>query len=162
MQYCNPCATLMGWPTSDVVLVGETCEVCAERADCNIVTRDKVLRHQLGHLAPVVQGFCPMGCGETLRLNPNGRVFCLDPRCADENAVFKILSDSETTHVIRVGNGGRTIKHPLRERVEDDLLYRCDINHEMFAHVQHLDPGVYRWVAGDWRYVDEDEHEGEE
>lgn len=151
----------MNWPTSEVRLEGQ-CDLCTERADCNIVTRDRALRHRLGGIAPVVRGFCPMGCGETLRLSPNGKVFCRGLSCPDHEAVSKILSDSETTHVIRVGGGTRTIKHPLRERVEDDLLYRCDTNNEMFAHVQHLDPGVYRYVAGDWRYIDDDDEEDDD
>lgn len=110
--------------------------------------------------APKVQGYCPMGCGETLRIAPRGEIFCGNlPGCPDPRAVEKILADSETSHVIRVDSRGWNLKHPLRERANDDLLDCHDSRMMEFVH--HLDAGTYRSVVVDgqyqWHYIDEDD-----
>ena len=107
-------------------------------------------------IAPEVQGFCPMGCGETLRIAPRGEIFCGNlPNCPDPRAVEKILADPETSHVIRVDYSGWTLKHPLRERVDNGLL-DCN-DSRMMEDVLDLGVGTYRSVVVNgrhgWHYI---------
>lgn len=72
----------------------------------------------------IIPGNCPMGCGATLRLN-RYQIECSNRNCADRDAVAKLLADSESEHVISVTEeDGFTVKHPLRERI-DDGLFAC-------------------------------------
>jgi len=96
---------------------------------------------------PNVLGWCPMGCGQTLGLHEDdGRVLCSDQTCPCPDAVNQILADQESEHQVRFDppGGGFTIRHPLRERVNDALL-DC----ELHAYCEDLDgppiaPGLYR------------------
>lgn len=69
-----------------------------------------------------VQGNCPMGCGETLFLGEEGHITCSWIKCPDPGAVDTILSTKETEHIVVITDTGFSVKHPLRERVEDDLF----------------------------------------
>jgi hypothetical protein len=89
-----------------------------------------------------VAGFCPMGCGSTLILGEGGMVGCSSPGCPRPSAVTEILSDPETAHVVAVHGDGWTAKHPLRERLGDDLLL-CDLAAAMLEGVPSP-PGRYR------------------
>jgi len=64
-----------------------------------------------------------MGCGETLILGEGGFVVCGHLDCADPEAVTMILTDRETEHRVRWdADAGFSIRHPLRERTNDELL----------------------------------------
>jgi hypothetical protein len=95
---------------------------------------------------PNVLGWCPMGCGQTLGLfEDDGRVLCSDLTCPCPDGVHQILADREHEHRVRWdADAGFSIRHPLRERVGDELL-AC----ELHAYCEDLDgppvaPGLYR------------------
>lgn len=95
-----------------------------------------------------VPGFCPMGCGETLIIGPGGRLFCGLVDCTRPTAAHEILADGETEHVVQFSRDTFTVRHPLRERL-DDALMTCQV-HE---HIAGLDGppvplGLYRAVVG--------------
>lgn len=69
-----------------------------------------------------VEGYCPMGCGHTLMVVAGeGRITCLDPNCPRPTAVHEILVQ-ETEHVVNFGENSYNLLHPLRERVDGQLL----------------------------------------
>jgi Family of unknown function (DUF6085) len=72
-----------------------------------------------------VAGWCPMGCGQTLYLGEGGSVTCAS-NCPRPSAVTEILSDPETQHIIVADEDGWQGLHPLRERLDGDLL-SCDL-----------------------------------
>ena len=99
-----------------------------------------------------LDGYCPMGCGQTLRAEETklvNRVICWAPACPDPLAAQKILQDSETEHVVRFSfhSEGFTIRHPLRERLDDALLY-CKLTDFCFKLSQAPNgvPGSYRAI----------------
>ena len=68
-----------------------------------------------------------MGCGETLHLStedPSELIQCAAEECPDRQAAWTILSDAETEHIVTFTGEGFTIRHPLKERL-DDRLMRC-------------------------------------
>lgn len=92
-----------------------------------------------------VKGYCPMGCGAgTLALRPGGEVYCAALSCPDPDAVAKILDNPETEHVVTIREDSFSVKHPLRERVDDDL-FDCRLFEELrdFGGPP-AEPGVYR------------------
>jgi hypothetical protein len=91
-----------------------------------------------------VQGCCPMGCGETLALAAGGCVTCMSPRCPRPDAVTVLLADSEAEHIVVFGAADFTVRHPLRERL-DDALMDCDLHHDIAAMSgPPVRPGTYR------------------
>jgi hypothetical protein len=115
----------------------------------------QVARHAAARGAPRVVGHCPMGCGPTLVLGHDGYVICIDDWCHNPNAAGDILAESETGHIVDLGEAGYAVKHPLRERLDGDL-FACPL-------VEYLDaldasphpPGRYRVVHtdhGDWTW----------
>jgi hypothetical protein len=104
---------------------------------------------------PSVAGHCPMGCGETLFLGQGGFVTCRVIGCSDPAAVSKLLEDREAEHVVVFDERGFTVRHPLRERLDDELL-RCDL-HRYCADLPGPPPilGHYRTVrrGDDWKFA---------
>ncbi len=103
------------------------------------------------------QGVCPMGCGHTLFLGSGGYVTCSWVDCPRPSAVSDILEDQETQHVVKLGERTFTVRHPLRERL-DDALMTCDL-HERIAQLPKAPqkPGTYRvTVTGDgsWAWLE--------
>lgn len=91
-----------------------------------------------------VQGYCPMGCGDTLFLGSGGYVTCGYIPCPKPTAVSDILADRESEHIVILSDGTFSIKHPLRERVDGDL-FDCLLD----RYLSNLDgppmkPGTYR------------------
>lgn len=93
----------------------------------------------------IVRGYCPMGCGQSLILE-GARVRCEDFACSNPEAVQRILDNPETEHIVRISLGDVSVKHPLRERVEDDL-FECPIFHTVTREAYAYDPGTYRVYA---------------
>lgn len=91
-----------------------------------------------------VHGNCPMGCGETLILAAGGHVTCRRISCPEPDAVSTLLEDAETEHVVRFGPDVFTVRHPLRERLHDELM-DCPL-HEHIADMDGppVPPGLYR------------------
>lgn len=94
-----------------------------------------------------VQGYCPMGCGSTLALGEDGHVTCSLDRCPRPDAVTEILDDRETEHLVTFSETAFTVRHPLRERL-DDALMACQL-HEHIAGLSGppIEPGRYRALA---------------
>lgn len=118
-----------------------------------------------------VDGYCPMGCGHTLVVTLDGKLECCSPTCPESGAVHELLQDREPEHVVWFAERMFTIRHPLRERLRDQLL-RC----ELHGHIAGLPgppvpPGRYRAVedgaSWTWERLDDPsphatEHEAEQ
>ncbi len=94
-----------------------------------------------------VAGFCPAGCGATLFLGEGGRIACISPACPRPDAAAVLLSDSECEHVVQITWAGFTLRHPLRERL-DDALMTCRLHEYLANPVAPLPPGRYRVAQG--------------
>jgi hypothetical protein len=92
-------------------------------------------------------GHCPMGCGQTLFAGAGGHITCSHIGCKRPTAVDELLHDRETEHIVEIGQTGFTIRHPLRERL-DDALMECKL-HERIAALSGppARPGRYRVTA---------------
>lgn len=74
-----------------------------------------------------VQGHCP-ACGwKGLFLDADGHVTCSQYDCPNPSAAGDILSDGEIEHLVTFTADGWTIRHPLRERLDDQLV-TCPLN----------------------------------
>lgn len=91
-----------------------------------------------------VRGYCP-ACGwPSLFIGAAGHIACSRIDCPRPTAVDEILADRETEHVVQFDPGEFTVRHPLRERL-DDTLMDCPLHH----HIAGMDgppvrPGRYR------------------
>src|SRR5690242_8844210 len=93
-----------------------------------------------------VQGHCPMGCGETLFLGEGGHVTCSYINCPRPTAVDELLADSETEHIVVIGEETFSIQHPLRERLDGEL-HDCALHLDLSLardYVAAQKVGVYR------------------
>lgn len=79
-----------------------------------------------------VAGECPMGCGPTLFLGSGGYVTCSLDICPRPDAAVDILADGDPHHVVVLGEAGFTVRHPLRERLDDALL-TCSLHEWLVA-----------------------------
>lgn len=93
-----------------------------------------------------VSGYCPMGCGSTLFVGSGGYITCSYIHCPRPDAVADLLADRETEHVVRFDENGFTIRHPLRERLDDKLL-TCDL-HTVCATLPGPPPRLGTYRAG--------------
>lgn len=96
----------------------------------------------------LLEGYCPRGCGQTLyaeEMNVSNRIICMGEACDDPVAVNKLLQDSETEHVVRFSLHDFTVRHPLRERIGDELM-DCDAHTECSSLrcPPEGEPGLYR------------------
>lgn len=100
-----------------------------------------------------VNGYCPMGCGRTIYTNVMGEVHCADPGCPRFDAVDQILNEQETEHVVRLSYDGWSMKHPLRERLDDELLH-CAAGAVAAGLGGRRPFGTYRLyeAGGDWHW----------
>lgn len=97
-----------------------------------------------GPALPSVQGFCPVGCGRTLALDASGAVTCTLLTCPRPLAVFELLQDAETEHVVVVRGKSYTLQHPLHERLGQALM-SCALQRWMVEQTGDLlVPGRYR------------------
>jgi len=94
-----------------------------------------------------------MGCGRTLILAAGGYPTCTYILCARPDAVASLLEDQETEHIVVFGEDVFTVRHPLRERL-DDALMDCDL-HEYIAGLAGppVRPGRYRSRGHDGRWT---------
>lgn len=103
-----------------------------------------------------VPGYCPMGCGQTLFRASGGYITCRYLECPCPDAVSTILEDRETEHVVTFDETAFTVKHPLRERLDDALL-TCQL-HTYCANLSGppAQLGTYRATDsedGRWRFA---------
>lgn len=104
-----------------------------------------------------VDGFCP-ACGQFSLMVRNGervvadddrQVRCQNRDCPDSHAAHKILQDPEVHHIVRFDDQGWfNVKHPLRERVDSELL-DCSI-HDVVVDAIEMDLVV---PEGLWRLI---------
>lgn len=91
-----------------------------------------------------IPGYCPMGCGQTLFRASGGYVTCSYIGCANPSAVSDILEDRETEHLVDITDAGFIVRHPLRERMGDDIM-TCRLTDYMHAQDgPPPKPGRYR------------------
>jgi hypothetical protein len=95
-----------------------------------------------------VAGFCPACGGRSLCLGAGGYVTCSRVDCPRPCAAADLLDDPETEHIVQLDPDVFTVRHPLRERL-DDALMSCGLH----AHIAGLDGpprqcGRYRVRAG--------------
>lgn len=107
---------------------------------------------------PFIQGYCPMGCGRTLFVADGGHITCSYVYCPRPTAVDELLEDRETEHTVDLGETGFTVRHPLRERL-DDALMECQLHEEIAAlSGPPAVPGRYRvrsvFAGWSWEPVD--------
>jgi hypothetical protein len=100
-----------------------------------------------------VRGNCPMGCDEGLIIGEGGRIWCGNLLCPQPDAAARILEDAETEHLVTFDGDGFTIRHPLRERLDDELM-SC-LLHQWCATLRPdliPPPGAYRALEtpGGW------------
>jgi hypothetical protein len=87
-----------------------------------------------------------MGCGETLVVSTVGYIICADLTCPRSDAVADILDDSEGQHIVQLDETEFTVRHPLRERLGDELT-SCDLSAWIAAQPEPPAwPGRYRVV----------------
>lgn len=100
-----------------------------------------------------IDGYCPMGCGRTLFLAEGGCVTCSYLHCPRPTAVDELLEDQETEHLVEFEARTFTIRHPLRERLDDALL-KCSL-HDHVAGLggPPVQPGTYRARANGDRWT---------
>lgn len=79
-----------------------------------------------------VQGYCPMGCGQTLFLGSGGFVTCSLDVCPNPTALSDIIRERETEHVVELHPEAFSVQHPLRERL-DGLLFDCTLHRDIAA-----------------------------
>lgn len=108
-----------------------------------------------------MKGFCPLGCPDGLVVGPDRfSLMCPSPTCPRPNAVMEILTDTE--HIIVIKDGGMyTIRHPLKERLDDELMtcfFQSRLN--TYCAFYYLpEPGRYRAIPSDggwtWTLLDQ-------
>lgn len=92
-----------------------------------------------------VRGYCPMGCGQTLRLNSAGVIVCLVSGCSRPTAVSDLLLMREVIeHRVTLTPDDFQIVHPLRERFGDEIG-RCQADQYLLSFAgPPVPPGVYQ------------------
>jgi hypothetical protein len=93
-----------------------------------------------------------MGCGERLIIGEGGVLWCASLLCPRPDAAAEILADGEAEHIVSWAGDGFTIRHPLRERLDDALL-RCELHLHcgwLLGDGSGPEPGTYR-VRGQGR-----------
>lgn len=100
-----------------------------------------------------VSGYCPMGCGQTLALSNEGFVVCVGADCPHATAPTVILSEAEPEHLVMFGRDSCTVRHPLRERIADQMMV-CQLLTFCGESGPPGPPGMYRATrAGDgWSF----------
>jgi hypothetical protein len=95
-----------------------------------------------------VAGYCP-ACGwRSLFLAYGGHVTCRRAACPSPTSADTILDDPETEHVVELGPHGFTVRHPLRERLGDELMH-CHLHWDLAALDEPPAPlGRYRVLSG--------------
>lgn len=85
--------------------------------------------------------YCPMGCGKTLYACYD-EIRCYHSDCPRPTAAHEILSEPQTDHVVQIHSGEFTLKHPLRERL-DNGLFGCTLGNYLMDEKPPAFPGRY-------------------
>lgn len=100
-----------------------------------------------------IQGNCPMGCGETLFIGSGGYITCSYIPCPRPDAVATILAERETEHIVNFGRTTFSLLHPLRERLDGELLDCALGRHITDLAGPPVCPGRYRAQLVDDRWT---------
>lgn len=68
-----------------------------------------------------VAAYCPMGCSYFLKVTARRTLVCSNPDCPRPAAAAEILEDRETDHIVTIFDDGWKMRHPLKERLDDEL-----------------------------------------
>lgn len=101
-----------------------------------------------------IKGFCP-ACGheKLYRRQSDNKIVCSRYACPEPMAAHQILTDHETGHIVEFHReGGFSIWHPLRERIDRRIL-SCPLH----AWLEHNRPDVAD-RPGQYRAVDHEDH----
>jgi hypothetical protein len=100
------------------------------------MSEDLVLKAAHG-IAPA----CPM-CGQQLAYTQDhGELTCVGTDCPRPTAAAELLSEGETEHLVTLTADGYSVKHPIRERLDNQLL-GCDLADYISEHAQdHITAG---------------------
>lgn len=80
---------------------------------------------------------CPM-CGRGLAYAKDyGELTCVGTDCPRPTAAAELLSEGETEHLVTLSTNGYSVKHPIRERLDNQLL-SCDLADYVSEHAQDL------------------------
>jgi hypothetical protein len=91
-----------------------------------------------------IRGYCPACGGTSLFIAAGGHITCSRIDCTEPDAADRILDDRETQHIVTLGEGDFTIRHPLIERV-DDRLMECRLHSDLVElSGPPRQPGRYR------------------
>ncbi|HEY9472294.1 MAG TPA: DUF6085 family protein [Mycobacteriales bacterium] len=89
---------------------------------------------------PTIDGWCPMGCGQTLVLGAACLITCSNQQCENPTAASDLLADDETGHLVTFGGDGQhAIRHPLAER-----LGNADLTCDLAAYIGRMPAAVLR------------------
>lgn len=106
---------------------------------------------------PRINGYCPAcGAAELVMDYATANLRCDGPGCPRPTAAHEILQDSRTEHEVTFTADGFTLRHPMRERLDDDLL-TCEIHRMLMRNeAPPLAPGTYRVTshAPEWGHAD--------
>jgi hypothetical protein len=97
----------------------------------------------VGHERAIV-GYCP-ACGwESLVVAKGGHITCCRIGCPRPTAADELLADREPEHIVVFSEDEFTIRHPLREHLDDALL-KCMLHAKLSALPgPPVRPGCYR------------------
>lgn len=99
-------------------------------------------------MAPKVAGYCPACGGNSLFLGSGGYVTCSRLDCPNPTAASDIIADRETEHIVTLTGGEFTIRHPLIERLGNDLA-SCQLHLQLKTMGgPPRQPGRYRVYMG--------------
>jgi hypothetical protein len=109
------------YPVAGAVIQGWADQInkLRDQLDSVLAAGDALAAAQLRARLP---GYCPMGCGQHLFVGAGGFITCSWIDCPRPDAVSTLLEDRETEHVVLFGRAGFTVRHPLRERLDDQLM----------------------------------------
>jgi len=95
-----------------------------------------------------LDALCP-ACGTQLFIELGitvDQIVCRNVNCKRPTAAHEILSETEIGHIVMLGERDFSMKHPLVERIRDELL-KCDFMLYMRSLLRTpLAPGKYRVV----------------
>lgn len=104
----------------------------------------------------LLEGFCPVCGNQTLyaeEMRMVNRIICMGDDCPDPHCAQRVLQDAQTDHLVDFSGAGFTIRHPLRERI-DDALMDCELHLALMGMPGPPEgrPGKFRVFMKDGRW----------
>jgi hypothetical protein len=94
---------------------------------------------------------CPMCSERKLHILVSGVIRCLNRKCPRPMGAQEILDGDPGADIVQIDEGGFSILHPLRERI-DGGLFDCPVNKAILAMAEPpAPPGRYRAALGEDR-----------